>query len=571
MNFVKTVYRLDNVFLQCNMKETTNNPFQSIFESVVEGVILTGEKGEIILANTASEKLFGYDVGELIGVSIENLVPKNIRKVHTNHRASFEKESSSRRMGAGRDLFGLHKDGSLIPVEISLSHTVIDDKRVVIAFVIDITERKRIEQALQKEKEAAKMYLEIAGAFLMVLDHKGDITMINQKGCLILENTEHNILGKNWFDNYIPAERREAKRKIFNRIINKDSTKLYFEDVAISKSGTLKTIEWDFVLIPSSSNLTNSLMCSGVDISSRKKAETALKKSEEKLIVYATELEKRVGKRTKQLADANTSLEKANVELQEEIKVRKEAEEKAQRAFAKEKELNELKSRFVSLASHEFRTPLSTILSSVSLIDRYETAETLDKRKKHIHRIKNNVNNLTSLLNDFLNLEILEEGRFQANCEAFDLPPFMQEMQEEAQSITKSSQTITLYQGEDVSEVYLDKLMLKNICFNLLSNAIKYSDPQQEIEFRYSRKEEKLEIQVRDYGLGIPKSEQAHLFKRFFRAKNVSGIQGTGLGLYIVKKYVEQMSGSITFESEYQKGSTFTIQLPIRHDKNTTD
>jgi len=552
------------------MTERIDNPFQSIFESVVEGVILSGEEGEIILANSAAEKLFRYERGELIGLPIEALVPQKIRHSHKTNRATFEKDATSRRMGLGRDLAGLCKDGSLIPVEISLSNTIINDKPAVISFIIDITERKKIEEALHKEKETARMYLEIAGAFLMVLDHKGNIKMINQKGCHILENKEPNILGKNWFDYFIPADGREAKRKLFSRIINNKSEKFFYEDVVVSKSGKLKTIEWDFVLIPYSDQ-SNSLLCSGVDITSKKKAETALKKSEEKLIVYATELEKRVGDRTKQLANVNESLEVANTELQEEIKVRKKAEEEAQRAFAKEKELNELKSRFVSLASHEFRTPLSTILSSVSLIDRYDTDETLEKRKKHIHRIKNNVNNLTSLLNDFLNLEILEEGRFQANCESFDLASFMEEMQEEAQSITKSNQTILLYTENGPFEVFLDKLMLKNICFNLLSNAIKYSDAQQEIEFRYSKKGERLVIQITDHGLGIPKSEQAHLFKRFFRAKNVSGIQGTGLGLYIVKKYVEQMNGSVTFVSEYQKGSTFTIQLPIRYDKNITD
>jgi len=452
-----------------------------------------------------------------------------------------------------------------------LSNTVINNETVIIAFVIDITVRKQIEEALQKEKDTAGMYLEIAGAFIMVLDNTGNIQMINQKGCYLLEDKEKNILGKNWFDHFIPDKGREKKRKIFYRIINKKNEKRSFEDIIISKSGEFKIIDWDFVLVPASVSHHNTLLCSGVDITSKKKAETALRKSEEKLIVYATELERRVSDRTKQLAEAINNLESVNDELQEEIKVRKKAEEEAQVSFEKEKELNELKSRFVSLASHEFRTPLSTILSSVSLIDRYDTQATKEKRKKHIHRIKNNVNNLTSLLNDFLNLEILEEGRFQTKCEPFSITEFMQEVHEETQAITKSKQTIILYPDKKSFEVFLDKQMLKNICYNLLSNAIKYSEPHQDIEFRYVKNGKTIEINVIDHGLGIPKSEQPHLFQRFFRAKNVTGIQGTGLGLYIVKKYVEQLNGSVNFTSEYQKGSIFTVQLPIRYDKNITD
>jgi len=571
MKFIKTIHSLVYVFLHQKMMERTEIPFQVIFESVVEGVILSDKGGIIIMANSAAEALFGYAEGGLTGLTIETLVPKKNQTSHKIKRKTFTKNPSPRNMGMGRDLVGLKKDGSLLPIEISLSNTVINDEPVVIAFIIDITGRKKIEEALQKEKETAGMYLEIAGAFIMVLDNTGNIQMINQKGCYLLEDKEKNILGKNWFDHFIPNKGREQKRKVFNHIINNKHEKRSFEDIIISKSGALKIIDWDFVLIPTSVDQNNSLLCSGVDVTSKRKGEKALKKSEEKLIVYATELEKRVSDRTKQLAEAIDKLKTANDELQEEIKVRKKAEKESQVSFEKEKELNELKSRFVSLASHEFRTPLSTILSSVSLIDRYNTKNTEDKRKKHIHRIKNNVNNLTSLLNDFLNLEALEEGKFQTMCESFNIREFMQEVYEETQAITKSNQSILFYPDKKSFGVFLDKRMLKNICYNLLSNAIKYSDPNQEIEFHYARQGKMIEINVIDHGLGIPKSEQTHLFQRFFRAKNVTGIQGSGLGLYIVKKYVKQLNGSINFTSEYQKGSVFTIQLPIRYDKNITD
>jgi signal transduction histidine kinase len=263
-----------------------------------------------------------------------------------------------------------------------------------------------------------------------------------------------------------------------------------------------------------------SLLGSGVDVTDQKKAEDALKRSQEKLIIYATELEKKVSERTKELAEAIETLEKTNQELEEEILTRKKAEEETKKALNKEKELNELKSRFVSLASHEFRTPLSTIASSASLIARYETADNIEKREKHILRIKNNVNNLTGLLNDFLNLEKVEEGKIIPTYEKIILKEMVNESIEEMQAISKSGQIIKLFKDDNITEIYLDKQMLKNVFLNLLSNAIKYSPPNNIIEFKYYSKGQNLIFEIKDKGIGISKSEQSHLFTRFFRARN---------------------------------------------------
>lgn len=299
-----------------------------------------------------------------------------------------------------------------------------------------------------------------------------------------------------------------------------------------------------------------------IDISERKNAEIELRNSEEKLILYATELERRVQSRTEQLAESVQNLEKINQELEHEIKERKKAEKEALFALEKEKELNELKSRFVSMASHEFRTPLSTILSSASLISRYQSEDTADKRLKHVNRIKDNVTDLTGILNDFLSLEKLEAGHEESRAEQVEVVSFIKDTIEDLHTITRPGQIITSSFNIREHYLFIDKSFLKNILNNLISNAIKYSKEGDPIEISVRASKRNVVIDVKDYGIGIPKEDQAYLFKRFFRAKNSINIQGTGLGLNLVRRYLDLIGGSISFKSSANKGSTFTVKLP---------
>lgn len=242
----------------------------------------------------------------------------------------------------------------------------------------------------------------------------------------------------------------------------------------------------------------------------------------------------------------------------------KKAEEEVRNALKKERQLNELKSRFVSMASHEFRTPLSTILSSVSLIGRYETTEDHHKREKHIDRIKSSVRNLTGILEEFLSLTRLEEGKIEARADYFDAVTFFHEVIDEMRGLLKPGQTIDLCHT-GLSEVYLDKHLVRNILNNLLSNAIKYSEEDKPIRVDLDITERAVTFSIIDEGIGIPDEEQVHLFERFYRAHNATNIQGTGLGLNIVKKYVSILNGQVTFESIVGEGTTFTIQCPRVH------
>ncbi|MBX2963852.1 MAG: PAS domain S-box protein [Cyclobacteriaceae bacterium] len=424
--------------MQKHLEITFNSAetFREIFQGSAEGILMINDAGDIQLANPVSERMFGYETGELVGKKLEVLLPERYRSQHVQHRVGFKENPAPRRMGVGRDLMARRKDGNEFPVEVSLSYKEINHQLVVVAFIIDITERKKVEEAL--------------------------------------------------------------------------------------------------------------------------------KHSEEQLLIYASELEKKVKTRTDDLNKLVEDLERANHFLQEQIVERKKAEEETKKALDKERELNELKTKFVSIASHEFRTPLSSVLSSASLIHQYKTKGDFDKIDKHVQRIKSSVNHLTAILNDFLSLGKLEEGRIEVVREEICLKSFFEEILEELRPLLKEGQTIELTCDLEKDEYPLDKRVLRNILFNLLSNASKYSHPHKVIHFDTRLVENShLEVIIRDEGIGIPESEAKHLFERFFRASNVSNIQGTGLGLNIVKRYVDLLKGTIDFSSIEGKGSTFTITLPL--------
>ncbi len=258
--------------------------------------------------------------------------------------------------------------------------------------------------------------------------------------------------------------------------------------------------------------------------------------------------------------DKNTL--KGFAKITRDISDQKKTEEDMQRTLQREMELNELKSRFVTLASHEFKTPLSVILSSISLIEKYPETGQQDKRVKHIHRIKSNVNNLKQILNDFLSLEMLEGGIVQ-NCPVeTDVVHLTREIMQDLEEACKEGQHVELHVIGTPMPVLVDTHLLHNILNNLLSNAIKYSPEDAGIDCTLSFLPASVTIQVKDQGIGIPPEDQKRLFERFFRASNTTGISGTGLGLSIVKRYLDLMDGEIHLSSIPGEGSTFTVSLP---------
>ena len=401
----------------------------SLFENATEGIILTNQSGDIVLVNPAAEQMFNYNADELIGKKIELLIPQKYRHSHIHLRENFHKNPENRVMGHGRDLHGTKKDGQEFPVEVSLSYYKQNNQPFAIAFIIDITRRKEIEQSmLQQQKELEKV--------------TNDLRKLNM------------------------------------------------------------------------------------------------------------ELEGKVEERTIILKEALTKLEQSQIELHE--------------ALDKERQLNEIKSRFVSMASHEFRTPLSTVLSSASLISKYTQTEDQDKRNRHIDRIKDSVKHLNNILEDFLSLGKLDEGKVITHFSEFNIQDVISETTEEIKGFLKKDQQIRLlHQG--ATTIYSDKNLLKNILINLITNASKFSDEQKTITISSRLNHEVVEISVSDEGIGISKEDQHHLFSSFFRGHNALNIQGTGLGLHIVKRYIDLLKGSAGIKSELNKGTTVYFSIPVNN------
>ena len=403
------------------------NQLNALFEHSTEGIVLTNDQGKIVLLNPAAYRLFEYEHDELPGQSIDLLIPQRFHSRHVKDREEFYHHPGNRTMGHGRDLFARKKDGTEFPVEVSLSYYRQENVLFVIAFVVDITKRKRAEQELLERKAQLEQITT-------------DIGRLN------------------------------------------------------------------------------------------------------------TELETKVEQRTLILREALQELERSQAELNE--------------ALSKEKELNEIKSRFVSMASHEFRTPLSTVLSSAALLSRYTQSDEQEKRDKHIKRIKDSVKHLNDLLEDFLSLGKLEEGKIRMVPSEFPIKDFLEEVVEEMQSLARESQQIRCeYTG--AGTFFSDKRLLKNILINLLSNAVKFSPESATIELAVTHfPDGGLSLSVKDEGIGISPEDQQHLFSSFFRGANVINIEGTGLGLHIVKRYIDLLGGSIRLESQLGEGTRVTVDLP---------
>lgn len=396
-----------------NKKESLSH-FEAFFEYATMGIVVTNSRGEITAINPFALKEFGYTIDEVLGQKIEMLIPMRFHNKHVGNRERYTEKPQNRPMGLGMDLFAKKKDGTEFPVEISLGNYQANGEKFVIAFVSNITVRKRAEDEIEK--------------------------------------------------------------------------------------------------------LNN-------------------------------ELEATVAQRTSELINAMHQLERSKEELS--------------RSLEKEKELGELKSRFVSMASHEFRTPLSTVLSSTYLIEKYTTTEEQPKRDKHLQRIISSVNMLTDILNDFLSVGKIEEGKIQVRLTQFNVQDVVKTIISELRNNLKKQQKIH-YTHEGPTNVVLDASLFKHIVMNLVSNASKFSPETSPIVIKTINDNEHTILSVKDEGIGISTEDQQHLRERFFRGANAGNIQGTGLGLHIVSKYVELMDGIVEWKSELEKGTEFIITFTTK-------
>ncbi|MBN3938828.1 hybrid sensor histidine kinase/response regulator [Nostoc sp. NMS9] len=252
------------------------------------------------------------------------------------------------------------------------------------------------------------------------------------------------------------------------------------------------------------------------------------------------------------------------IERSEILNQLRESEERTRQALAKEQELNELKSNFVAMVSHEFRTPMTTIRTAVDILEYSSNKLTDVRRTKYFDRIQNAINQMLNLLDEILFLSKTEAAKLEYKPTLLNLENFCSELTDILQLNAGSKHSIIFtFQGES-AQAQMDEDLLNCILTNLISNAIKYSPENDTIWFDLICKDHLAIFQIRDRGMGIPLKDQTHLFQTFYRASNVGVIQGTGLGLTIVKKCVELHGGHIQLESEQGVGTTVIVTLPLQ-------
>lgn len=297
------------------------------------------------------------------------------------------------------------------------------------------------------------------------------------------------------------------------------------------------------------------IMALVIDISIRKQQEL-------ELLELNNQLEKKVENRTKELSITVDALKKVNTQRDAEIEKRKAAQLKISESLQKEKELNELKTKFLSLVSHEFKTPLSGILTSAMLLGKYKLAEQQEKRDKHIKTITDKVHYLNNILNDFLSIEKLETGKIKYKFIDFKLSKVVNEVVYNANMLLKEGQKINYPENIDGISLYQDEKIVELALSNLVNNAIKYSSENTVVDIEVEQNNTTTIIKTKDNGIGIPLKDQKQIFNRYFRAENALLSQGTGIGLNIVQSHLGNLGGTIHFVSEENKGSIFTITIP---------
>ena len=532
---------------------------KAVIETAVDGIITIDERGRIEAANPATCKLFGYNIDEMMGQNIILLMPSPYRENHDGYMQNYKETGVRKIIGIGREVQGKKKDGTVFPFWLSISEVKLENKRLFTGIIHDLTEQKKAEHSL------------------MLLNK--DLENIVSERTDKLADVVNKLLSTNQQLQHEISERKAAEQAL---LMSQDELKLtealLQQIVSNYPDGSISVVDKDFNYLFTGGEIHKILgndekALIGKRLFPSISAETWLKIKPDLEKVFNGELlhdyeipEVIQGYEFAldafPLKDDDINIKRIAVFMRN-ISDLKKIEANLREALKKERELGELKSRFVSTASHEFRTPLTNILSSASLMVQYMLTEQQDKREKYFQKIKSSVTLLTGILNDFLSLSRLEEGRVEINYEDVNFNLFCMEMAEELNPILKHGQHLFVRHSHENMILKMDKRLLKLILTNLISNASKYSAAGAEIHCIVKKEGKILEIDIIDQGIGIPDEDKPHMFDRFFRASNAINIKGTGLGLNIVKRYVELMGGKIKFKSTMGKGSTFTVTFNL--------
>ncbi|MGB8227178.1 MAG: PAS domain S-box protein [Sedimentisphaerales bacterium] len=464
--------------------ETSVASFHNIVAKSIDGIVIVAKTGIVQFTNPAAETFLGNGEKKLVGQFFR--FPINTGQI------------------TEIDIIRDNKEPGV--AELRVVETKWNNNPAWLALLRDITDRKQARIKLQKQRDRAQQYLDVAGVMLLVIDQDGKVSLINKKGCEILGYRENEIIGKDWFDTFIPERIREQIKAVEKRIKTGETKELeYCENPVLTKNGEERLIAWHNTILCDEDKKTVKSLCSGEDITERKKTEEKLKKT------------------------------------------------------------MEVKSEFTAMVSHELRTPLTAIKEGIALVFDGLAGEVNEEQKELLGISKKNVDRLTRLINGVLDFQKLDSGMMKFNLEANDINKVVKDVYKTMVSVVNNTGLDFLLELDNNLPMFsFDSDKIIQVLENLVTNAMKFTR-RGNITIKTSQYSDSIRVSVSDTGCGIKKEDMSKIFNRFEQlglgGERKTG--GTGLGLAISREIIERHNGTIWFESAFGKGSIFTFTLPV--------
>lgn len=515
----------------------TQARLQGILQAALDCIVTIDDHGRIIEFNRAAEETFGFSSAEAIGRDmVELIVPPEFRDRHRHGMRQHLETGASRMMGRRVDLVALRADGSEFPCELTITRFEVAGKPVFTAFIRDITERKAAERRIQElnanlDLEVQRRTEELRATIAVLKRTQGKLEQAHAVARLAYTEMNLDTGERAWSremysifgfpESDVPPPFAEA----FGRVHPEDQPRLrdffaqfregvppQFADYRIVlPGGAVRWVREISEFKPSPAGGRGQIDSTLYDITERKLAESEL------------------------LA-----------------------------AIDRERQLGQLKTNFLQMITHEYRTPLGVITSSAEILERYHERLSPEERQQQLREIRQHALHLASLVEEVLFLGKAEAGAIELELRALPLKPFLQGLIREAVTALGAERNVDLTIENLPERLPLDERLLRHILGNLLSNALKYSTLDRTVWVAARGHGDRLSLRIRDEGIGIPLEDRPRVFQTFHRASNVGTVSGSGLGLVIVKRCVDLHGGTIELQSELGQGTEVVVTLPLR-------